>query len=268
MAPADTHPDSFGARSTLSVGGRELRDLPARRAAGQVRRGATAVRTEDPAREPAPLRGRRGGHRFGHREARALGGSRRALERDRLHPEPGADAGLHRRPGDRRPRGDARRDRRARRRSQADQSARPGRARDRPLDPGRQLRRAVGLPEERRARVRAQPRALRVPSLGADGVRQLLGGAAEHRHLPPGQPRVPRARGDGARRPGVPRHARRDRLPHDDGQRARRARAGGSVGSRPRRRCSASRSRCSCPRSSASSSSASCRRARRRPTSS
>ena len=68
----------------------------------------------------------------------------------------------------------------------------PGRAGDRPLDPGRPLRRAAGLPEQRRARVRAQPRALRVPALGPDGVRQLLGRAAEHRHLPPGEPRVPR----------------------------------------------------------------------------
>ena len=45
---------------------------------------------------------------------------------------------------------------------------------------------------ERRARLRAQRRALRLPALGTDGVRQLPGGAAGHRHLPPGQPRVPR----------------------------------------------------------------------------
>ena len=44
--------------------------------------------------------------------------------------------------------------------------------------------------------------------------------------------------------------------------------AGASAGSRPRRRCSASRSRCCCRRWSASSSAASCRRGRPRPTSS
>ena len=107
-----------------------------------------------------------------------------------------------------------------------DQPAGAGRARDRPLDPGRRVRRAARLPAQRRARVRAQPRALRLPALGPDGVRQLQRRAAEHRHLPPGQPRVPRARGRDARRPGVPRHARRHRLAHDDDQRPRRARLG------------------------------------------
>ena len=55
-------------------------------------------------------------------------------------------------------------------------------------------------------RVRAQPRALRLPALGPEGVRQLPGRAAGHRHRPPGQPRVPGARGHGrastAARPG------------------------------------------------------------------
>ena len=45
---------------------------------------------------------------------------------------------------------------------------------------------------QRRARVRAQPRALRVPALGPGRVRQLRGRPAGHRHRPPGQPRVPR----------------------------------------------------------------------------
>ena len=69
-------------------------------------------------------------------------------------------------------------------------------------------------------------RALRVPALGPDGVRQLRGGAAQHRHLPPGEPGVPATRGHRARRPGVPRHARGHRLAHHDGQRPRRARLG------------------------------------------
>ena len=69
-----------------------------------------------------------------------------------------------------------------------------GRARDRPLGAGRRVRHARRLPRQRRARVRAQPGALRVPALGPGRVRRLRGRAAGHRHRPPGQPRVPRAR--------------------------------------------------------------------------
>ena len=50
------------------------------------------------------------------------------------------------------------------------------------------------VPHQRRARVRAQPGALRVPALGPDGVRGLRRRPARHRHRAPGQPRVPRAR--------------------------------------------------------------------------
>ena len=73
-----------------------------------------------------------------------------------------------------------------------DQPAGAGRAGDRPLDPGRRVRRAPRLPAQRRARVRAQPRALRLPALGPEPPSTTSRGAAEHRHLPPGQPRVPR----------------------------------------------------------------------------
>ncbi len=82
------------------------------------------------------------------------------------------------------------------------------------------------LRAQRRARVRAQPRALRLPALGTAVVRQLQGRAARHRHLPPGQPRVPGAGRRRPRRRRVPGHARRHRLAHDDGQRPRRARLG------------------------------------------
>ena len=54
--------------------------------------------------------------------------------------------------------------------------------------------RAGRLRAERRARVLAQPRALRVPALGPARVQQLQGRAARHRHRPPGQHRVPGAR--------------------------------------------------------------------------
>ena len=41
------------------------------------------------------------------------------------------------------------------------------------------------------ARVRAQPRALRVPALGPEGLPELPGGPTCYRHRPPGEPRVP-----------------------------------------------------------------------------
>ena len=155
-----------------------------------------------------------------------MGGQGRALPGDRLQAGARPDAGLHRRSRDRRPRRHARRHGGARRRRHQDQPARAGRARDRPLDPGRRVRGAARLPAQRGARVRAQPRALRLPALGPGGVRQLQGGAAQHRHLPPGEPRVPGPRRGVARRPGVPGHARRHRLAHHDDQRPRRARLG------------------------------------------
>ena len=68
----------------------------------------------------------------------------------------------------------------------------------------------------------------------------------------------PRRPGPGRRRDA--RHAARDRLAHDDDQRARRCWAGASAASRPRPRCSASR--CSCPGRSCS---ACARPARSRP---
>ena len=79
---------------------------------------------------------------------------------------------------------------------------------------------------EHRARVRAKPRALCLPPLGPAGVRRAQGRAPGDGDRPPGEPRVPRARRGHARRPGVPRHARRHRLAHDDDQRPRRARLG------------------------------------------
>ena len=68
----------------------------------------------------------------------------------------------------------------------------PDRAGHRPLGDRRRLRRARRLREERRAGVRAQPGALPVPALGPERVRRLQGRPAGHRHRPPGQPRVPR----------------------------------------------------------------------------
>ena len=128
---------------------------------------------------------------------------------------------------------------RPRRRPGADQPAAPRRARDRPLRAGRRVRDGARDVPQRRARVRAQPRALRLPALGAGGLRQLQGRAAEHGHRPPGQPRVPGAGGRGARR------RRRSPTRSSAPTRTRRwstasaCSAGASAGSRPRRRCSA-----------------------------
>ncbi len=147
----------------------------------------------------------------------------RAERRDRVHAQPRADAGLHGRAGDRRPRRDARRDGGDGRGSRQDQPAGAGGARDRPLDPGRRVPVAHLVQPQRRAGVPAQPRALRLPALGPDRLRQLRRGAAQHGHLPPGQPRVPGAGGVRPRRRGLPRHAGGHRLPHHDDQRPRRA---------------------------------------------
>ena len=83
---------------------------------------------------------------------------------------------------------------------------------------------------QRRARIPAQSRALRVPALGADGVPQLPRRAARDRHRPSGQHRVPRARRvprrRGRRRDRLSRHGVRHRLAHDDGERPGRGRLG------------------------------------------
>ena len=222
--------DSFGARSTLDVGGRSLRGLSPRCPARALRRRPPALLDQGPAGERAAARGRRLGDRRGDRGDRRLGRRGRAQRRDPLPARPRADAGLHRRARRGRPGGDARRDGRDRRRPRGDQPAGRRRPGDRPLGPGRRLRQRPRLRRQRRARVRAQPRALLLPQVGPRGLRQLQRRAAGDRDLPPGQPRAhrpgrlqPRAR----RRPaGLPRHPGRHRLAHDDGQRPRRARLG------------------------------------------
>ncbi len=56
------HPNTFGARATLDVGGSSRRDVPARRAAGEPRRAAPALHASCPARERASHGGRRDRH--------------------------------------------------------------------------------------------------------------------------------------------------------------------------------------------------------------
>ncbi len=82
----------------------------------------------------------------------------------------------------------------------------------------------------RRARVLTQQGALRVSPLGPERVPQFPGRPARHRHRPSGEPGVPGTRDHDVRRSGrddcVPRHTRRHRLAHDDGERSRRRRLG------------------------------------------
>ena len=125
-----------------------------------------------------------------------------------------------------RPGHDARGDGRHGRRSGQDQSVGPGRAGDRPLGDRRRVRHRRLVRPQRGDRVRAEPGALPVPALGADRLRRLQGGAPGHRHRAPGQHRAPGPGDLHPQRPGLPRHLRRHRLAHHDGQRPRRGRLG------------------------------------------
>ena len=69
--------------------------------------------------------------------------------------------------------------------------------------PGRPVRDAGRVRLQRRARVRAQRRALPAPALGPDRVPRPAGRAARDGHRPPGQPRVPRQRRDRRAGPGA-----------------------------------------------------------------
>ena len=258
--------DSFSARSALRVGGRAYEIVIARRARGLVRRLAPALRAADPAREPAP---REDGARTRDVEALAPG-TRRPSRARRSASCPRASCSrtspacppswTSRRCATRCAPG---------RRPGEDQPAAPGRAGDRPLGAGGRVRDPARDRAQRRARVRAQPRALPVPALGPERVRATSRScrrtpASCHQVNLEYLARVVEVR-DGA---GVPRHARRHRLAHDDDQRPGRARLGRR---RDRGRGGDARpagldARAAGRRLQADA--ARCRRARRRPTSS
>ena len=204
---------------------------PARGGSGRRRRHiAPAHVAEDPAGEPAQMRGRPDGYPRGHRRPGKLGRQPAFGSRDRLSPGPGADAGLHRRAGGGRPRRHAQRCAGRGARAGNRQSAVAGGSRHRPLGDGGPVRQRPGVRGQRRTRDGTQRRALPVPALGPDRIRQLPRRAARHRNLPPGQPGIPGPRGvDGSieRQPdGLSRHPGRHRQSHHHDQWRRRTRLG------------------------------------------
>ena len=136
----------------------------------------------------------------------------------------------------------------ARRHPRAGQPAAAGGARHRSLGAGRSLRHGQRAAAERRARISAQSRTLRLPALGTDRVPQLPRRPARDRHRPSGQHRIPRARRHARyverRERRVPRHRLRHRLAHDDGEWVWAWWDGVSAESRRRPRCSGSPARC------------------------
>ena len=247
-----TRLNSFGAGTTLETPNGAVEILqPARAREGRLPAGRrAAVFAENPAREPAAPRRRRVRQDRGHR-ARWRSGIRQDDRRQEISFMPArvllqdftgvpcvVDLAAMR---------DG--DRRARRRSRTRQSAAAGRARHRSLGAGRLLRpRRTRSTLNAELEYHAQPRALRRSCAGDRRVQQFPRRPARHRHRPSGQHRIPRARrvprGRATAWCGVSRHARRHRLAYDDGQRPRRASAGASAASKPKRRCSASRARC------------------------
>ena len=220
--------DSFGARSRLSVGDRTY-DI--------FRLDAVVA---DPRTLPYSLRillenllRHEDGANVTADDIRALADRCRAATeagtpRAPVHARARAHAGLHRRARDRRPRRDARRDGRAS--AATPRIVEPGIPVDLVIDHSI-IADVAGVPDAfaRNAELEFERNRERYTFLrwAQPAFRTLRVFPPEPRHLPPGEPRVPRAgRVPRRRRPRVSRHARRHRLAHADGQRSRRARLG------------------------------------------
>ena len=137
----------------------------------------------------------------------------------------------------------------ARRRPAEDQSAGPGPPGHRPQRDGRRVRHAAGVRQERRARISAQRRALRVPQMGQPARSTI---SRSCRRAPASATRSISSISRSACGPARTRTARRSPIPTRwsaptatrPWSTASACSAGASAGSRPRRRCSASRSAC------------------------
>ena len=242
-----THPDSFGARSTLAVGGaeHEIFRLDALQARYDVARLPytlrilleNVLRREDgDDRRAATSRRSPAGTRPTSRRREIAFAPARVLLQDFTGVPAVVDLAAMR-----------------------DAMARPRRRPERinPLIPAElvidhsvqvdEFATALALRAQRRARVRAQPRALRVPALGPGRVRRT---SRSCRRTPASSTRSTSSTSRASSRRAT---GRRSRTRSSAPTRTRRwstasaCSAGASAGSRPRRRCSASRSRCSCP---------------------
>ena len=136
-----------------------------------------------------------------------------------------------------------------------DQPAAAGRDRHRSFGASRRFGTAEALREQREARVRTQRRTLRVPEVGPERAGRLPRRPARYRDRPSGQHRVSGAhrlrRGRRRRRPSRPKRRRWPiRIRWSAPTRTRRwptasaCSRGASAASKPKPRCSVSRSRC------------------------
>ena len=251
-----THPNSFKARRTMTVGGKKYVYFSLAAAEKNGLKGISRLpyslkvllenllRNEDGTTVTAARHQGRG--RLAEEEA--------LRPRDRLPARARADAGPDRRAGGGRSGRDARCDGQAGRRSGEDQSAGRSRSRHRPFGDGRQFRPQGFLQEECDDRIRAQWRTLCVPALGPAGVREFQRRAAGHRHLPSGQSGISGADGVDAQSQERARPRRSKRSPSPTRwsaptatppwSTACRCWAGAWAASKPKRPCWASRSRC------------------------
>ena len=151
--------------------------------------------------------------RHGARDAddvrdRDVGAEGRALARDLLPAGTRPPPGLHRRSRDRRPRRHARRDARPRRRPGQGQPAHPGRARHRPLRPGGRVRARLAIRTNVERDYERNGERYAFLRWGQRGFDNFQVSPPNTGIVPPGEPRVPRARGRAARgerrRPAFP----------------------------------------------------------------
>ena len=241
--------NSFNSRSTLKVGNKEyeIYRLDALDKQG-ISDQASAFSLRILAGEPAAHRRRPQRHPGGNSRAGRLEQQVQAGQRNRLHAQPRAAAGFHRRARRGRSRRHARRHEAPGRRSHADQSAAAGGVGDRSLRAGRRVRHSASLRDECGPGIPAQQRALRVPALGTDRLPQSRHRAARHRHRPPGESRISGARGlragIGRQAHRLSRHAGRHRLATPPWSMDWACWAGASAESKPRPPCWDSRCRC------------------------
>ena len=255
--------DSFRCCKPLKVGSKTYAyySLAGRREERPQGNFPPAVLDEGAAGKPAAQRGRPQRHQGGPPGVRAMAQDQDLRARDRVPSGARADAGFHRRAGGGRSRRHARRheDSSAAIRRRSTRWCRSISSCDHSV--------AVNFFGDNNAfkknveeEYRQNQRALQIPEVVAEVVRQFPRRAARHRHLPPGQSRIPVAdgvhqEGQGqARRQAVRRSKSPIRTRWSAPTRtppwstACRCSAGASAASRRKPPCSASLIRCCCPK--------------------